>query len=290
VATLVWFAVRLVLSPLMRLKDEFESRPLSDLSDVDPSMVHKEVRPLVAALNGTMGRMQHLIASQRRFIADASHQLRTPLTVLKTQAELALRENDPRAMREIVQSIAGTTDSAVHLANRLLALARIEHGGQADMAEVPLPSVVRQVGLELALPAVQKNIDLALEAPGDLAVRGQAQMLHELVSNLVDNALRYTPAGGAVQLSVRAVPDGVLLEVQDSGPGIAPAERDKVFTPFYRVAATMEANPSGTGLGLAIVRDIATLHGAVVSLSQADSGAGLKVSVLFPASEGSRLS
>jgi two-component system sensor histidine kinase TctE len=290
VATLVWFAVRLVLSPLMRLKDEFESRPLSDLSDVDPSMVHKEVRPLVAALNGTMGRMQHLIASQRRFIADASHQLRTPLTVLKTQAELALRENDPRAMREIVQSIAGTTDSAVHLANRLLALARIEHGGQADMAEVPLPSVVRQVGLELALPAVQKNIDLALEAPGDLAVRGQAQMLHELVSNLVDNALRYTPAGGAVQLSVRAVPDGVLLEVQDSGPGIAPAERDKVFTPFYRVAATMEANPSGTGLGLAIVRDIATLHGAVVSLSQADRGAGLKVSVLFPASERSRLS
>jgi two-component system sensor histidine kinase TctE len=283
VATLVWFAVRLVLSPLMRLKDEFETRPLSDLSDVDPSMVHKEVRPLVAALNGTMGRMQHLIASQRRFIADASHQLRTPLTVLKTQAELALRENDPKAMREIVRSIAYTTDSAVHLANRLLALARIEHGGQAGMAEVPLPSVVRQVGLELALPAVQKNIDLALEAPGELPVRGQAQMLHELVSNLVDNALRYTPAGGTVQLSVRAVAEGVLLEVQDSGPGIAPAERDKVFTPFYRVAATMEANPSGTGLGLAIVRDIATLHGAELALAQADGGSGLKVSVLFPA-------
>jgi two-component system sensor histidine kinase TctE len=290
VATLVWFAVRLVLSPLMRLKDEFETRPLSDLSDVDPSMVHKEVRPLVAALNGTMGRMQHLIASQRRFIADASHQLRTPLTVLKTQAELALRENDPKAMREIVESIAGTTDAAVHLANRLLALARIEHGGQADMAEVQLPSVVRQVGLELALPSVQKNIDLALEAPGELPVRGQAQMLHEMVSNLVDNALRYTPAGGMVQLSVRAVAEGVLLEVQDSGPGIAPAERDKVFTPFYRVAATMEANPTGTGLGLAIVRDIATLHGAVVALSQADSGAGLKVSVLFPAREANRLS
>jgi two-component system sensor histidine kinase TctE len=290
VATLVWSAVRLVLSPLMRLKDEFETRPLSDLSDVDPSMVHKEVRPLVAALNATMGRMQHLIASQRRFIADASHQLRTPLTVLKTQAELALRENDPQAMRAIVQSIAGTTDSAVHLANRLLALARIEHGGQADMAEVPLPAVVRQVGLELALPAVQKNIDLALEAPDELPVRGQALMLHELVSNLVDNALRYTPAGGTVQLSVRAVAQGVVLEVQDSGPGIAPAERDKVFTPFYRVAATMESNPSGTGLGLAIVRDIATLHGAEVALSPADSGAGLKVSVLFPAREANRLS
>jgi two-component system sensor histidine kinase TctE len=290
VATLVWFAVRLVLRPLMRLKDEFETRPLSDLSDVDPSMVHKEVRPLVAALNGTMARMQHLIASQRRFIADASHQLRTPLTVLKTQAELALRENDPQAMRAIVQSIAGTTDSAVHLANRLLTLARIEHGGQGAMAEVALPAIVRQVGLELALPAVQKNIDLALEAPDELPVRGQALMLHELVSNLVDNALRYTPSGGAVQLAVRAVAGGVVLEVQDSGPGIAPAERDKVFMPFYRAVATMEVNPAGTGLGLSIVRDIASLHGAAVSLSQADSGAGLKVSVLFPAVSANRLS
>lgn len=284
VATLVWFAVRLVLSPLMLLKDEFETRPLLDLSDVDPALVHKEVRPLVASLNGTMARMQHLVASQRRFIADASHQLRTPLTVLKTQAELALRANDEEALRAIVRSIAGTTDAAVHLANRLLTLARVEHGGQGEVAEVPLAAIVRQVGLELAVRAVEKQIDLALDAPDELPVRGQALMLHELVSNLVDNALRYTPAGGAVQLAVRAVPNGaVLLEVQDSGPGIAPRERDKVFTPFYRVAATMEANPAGTGLGLAIVRDIATLHGAQVSLSDADAGSGLKVSVLFAA-------
>lgn len=283
VATLVWFAVRLVLRPLMRVKDEFETRPLSDLSNVDQSLVHKEVRPLVASLNGTMARMQHLIASQRRFIADASHQLRTPLTVLKTQAELALRENDHEAMRAIVRSIAGTTDSAVHLANRLLALARIEHGGQGSMTEVPLAAIVRQVGLELAVRAVEKQIDLALDAPDELPVRGQELMLHEMVSNLVDNALRYTPAGGTVQLAVRAVADGALLEVQDSGPGIAPPERDKVFTPFYRIAATMESNPAGTGLGLAIVRDIATLHGARITLSQADLGTGLKVSVLFPA-------
>lgn len=281
VATLVWVAVRLVLRPLMRLKDEFGTRPLSDLSNVDQSLVHKEVRPLVATLNGTMARMQNLVASQRRFIADASHQLRTPLTVLKTQAELALRANDPDAMRAIVQSIAGTTDSAVKLANRLLTLARIEHGGQGDMAPVDLPALARQVGLELALPAVQKNIDLALDAPDALSVNGQAMMLHELVSNLVDNAIRYTPAGGSVQLAVRAAAHGVLLEVTDSGPGIPAAERDKVFTPFYRAAATMEANPAGTGLGLAIVRDIATLHGAQVTLADGDGGRGLKVGVLF---------
>lgn len=295
VATLVWFAVRLVLRPLMRLKSAVETRPLSDLSDFDQALVHREVRPLVAAMNGAMARMQGLIASQRRFIADASHQLRTPLAVLKTQAELALRENDPAAMRAIVASIAGTTDSAIHLANRLLTLARVEHGGgafpgSAPASTVDLAALARQVGLELALPAVQKGIDLALEA-GDGAgaqVEGQEALLHELVSNLVDNAIRYTPAGGHVLLRVERRDDRVLLEVQDSGPGIAPAERDKVFMPFYRSQDTLQANPGGTGLGLAIVRDIAGLHGAELRLGAADGG-GLKVGVLLAAANSAPL-
>jgi two-component system sensor histidine kinase TctE len=237
-------------------------------------------------MNGTMARMQNLIASQRRFIADASHQLRTPLTVLKTQAELALRENDPAAMQAIVRSIAATTDSTVHLANRLLTLARIEHGGaNAALAPVALSEVARQVGLELALPAVQKGIDLALEAEDDGAttIAGQALLLHELVSNLVDNAIRYTPPGGTVLLRVRRLIGVVVLDVQDSGPGLDPAEYDKVFMPFYRAQATLESNPGGTGLGLAIVRDIATVHGATLELARAESGRGLKVSVTFPA-------
>lgn len=284
VATLVWFAVRLVLRPLMDLKNEVETRPLSDLSDVDPDLVHKEVRPLVLAMNGAMTRMQDLVASQRRFIADASHQLRTPLAVLKTQAELALREEDPAAMRAIVRSVAGTTDSAIHLANRLLTLARIEHGGgKLRSSPVLLAAVAGQVGLELAQAAVQKGIDLALDAEdGDTTVEGDALLLHELVSNLVDNAIRYTPAHGSVQLRVARRADGVLLEVLDSGPGIAPQERDKVFTPFYRAQATLEANPGGTGLGLAIVRDIATMHGAVLALGEGEDGRGLKLSVLLP--------
>jgi two-component system sensor histidine kinase TctE len=284
VATRVWFAVRLVLRPLMRLKMEVETRDLKDLSDVDPALVHKEVRPLVAAMNGTMARMQTLIASQRRFIADASHQLRTPLTVLKTQAELALRENDAAAMRAIVQSIAATTDSTVHLANRLLTLARIEHGGEsAVLAPLSLPAIVRQVGLELALPAVQKKLDLSLEAPPDAVIDGQAHMLHELVSNLVDNAIRYTPAGGQVTLRVLAYAGGgALLEVEDSGPGIAAAEHEKVFRPFYRSTSSLETNQGGTGLGLTIVRDIASLHHASITLSEGNAGRGLKVSIAFP--------
>jgi two-component system sensor histidine kinase TctE len=281
----VWFAVRLVLQPLMRLKQVVETREVSDLSDVDETLVHREVRPLVAAMNGTMARMQTLIASQRRFIADASHQLRTPLTVLKTQAELALRENDPAAMRAIVRSIAATTDSTVHLANRLLTLARIEHGsGGAPTTPVSLAALAQQVGLELALPAVQKGIDLALEAEDgdDTMVPGQELLLHELLTNLADNAIHYTPPGGSVLLRVRRVLDGVLLEVLDSGPGIDDAEVDKVFMPFYRAQAALETNPGGTGLGLAIVRDIARLHGASVSMGHAGGAGGLKVTVSFP--------
>jgi two-component system sensor histidine kinase TctE len=260
-----------------------EERSVHDLSEIDQALVHREVRPLVRAMNGTMARTHKLIASQRRFIADASHQLRTPLTVLKTQAELALRANDPAAMRAIVASIAQTTDATVHLANRLLTLARIEHGSTAAaLVPLSLTGLVREVALELAVPAVQKRIDLALEAPDDITVLGQALMLHELVANLVDNAIRYTPCGGVVLLRVRALEKGVALEVQDSGPGIPEAERDKVFTPFYRAQATMEINPSGTGLGLAIVRDIVAVHGARITLGDGFGATGLLVRVVFP--------
>jgi two-component system sensor histidine kinase TctE len=137
--------------------------------------------------------------------------------------------------------------------------------------------------MELAVPAVQKRIDLSLEAEMDIVVRGQARMLHELVTNLVDNAIRYTPVDGAVVLRVQAGENGAVLEVQDSGPGIAAAERDKVFTPFYRAGATMEVNPSGTGLGLTIVRDIVAVHDAEIALDAGIDGAGLTVRVVFPA-------
>lgn len=297
-AALVWFAVRLVLQPLMRLKTEVETRSLSDLSDVDPSLVHREMRPLVTAMNSSMARLQQLIASQRRFIADASHQLRTPLTVLKTQAEMALRECDRQGVgepsmavvRNIVSSMAATTDSAVLLANRLLTLARIEHGGEhLEMQTVSLREVVQQVGLEMAMTAVGNQIDLSLEAADEAPVHGQALLLHELVANLVDNALRYTPPGGSVILRVclrnEGMQAGVLLEVEDSGPGLATDERERVFTPFYRAGAALESNPGGAGLGLAIVRDIADLHHAQLTLQTAANGHGLMVRVAFPISK-----
>lgn len=283
VALLVWIAVRLVLRPLMRLKGVVAERAPTDLSDFDPALVHKEVRPLIVAMNGYMARLQTLISGQRRFIADASHQLRTPLTVLKTQAELALRENDPQALRDLVAGIAGTTDSAIHLANRLLTLARAEHGAEdAQMAAVSLLQSARQVGLELAPAAFGKQIDLSLEGQHDVMVQGNALLLHEMLINLVDNAIRYTPSGGRVVLRVSAGTHPT-LEVVDSGISIPAAERSRVFAPFYRAAAALDSNPGGAGLGLAIVRDIAALHGAELVLLDGVDGRGLRVVVRFPA-------
>jgi two-component system sensor histidine kinase TctE len=283
VALLSWFAVRFVLRPLMRLTDDVASRAPTDLSGFDAALVHREVRPLVHAMNGYMDRLHALIGGQRRFIADASHQLRTPLTVLKTQAELALRASDPAAMREIVEGIARTTDSTVHLANRLLTMARAEHGvAEGQLVGVSLSETARQVGMALAMAAVGKDIDLSLEAEQEVTVAGNALLLHELVSNLLENAIRYTPAGGRVALRVLHAADRTaLLEVEDSGIGIAAEERERVFAPFYRAPGAQQVNASGAGLGLTIVRDIAALHGARIALDDNQYG-GLSVRLYFP--------
>jgi two-component system sensor histidine kinase TctE len=284
VALLSWFAVRFVLRPLMRLTEDVASRAPTDLSGFDAALVHREVRPLVHAMNGYMDRLHALIGGQRRFIADASHQLRTPLTVLKTQAELALRASDPAAMREIVEGIARTTDSTVHLANRLLTMARAEHGvAEGQLVAVSLSETARQVGMALAMSAVGKDIDLSLEAEQEVTVAGNALLLHELLANLLDNAIRYTPAGGRVTLRVLPAGDGAaLLEVEDSGIGIAASERERVFAPFYRAPGAQQVNGTGAGLGLTIVRDIAALHGARIVLDDNEHG-GLTVRVYFSA-------
>ena len=296
-ALVVWFAVRLVLRPLMQLKAEVEARSPTDLADFDADRVHKEVRPLVTAMNGYMGHLQALITWQRRFIADASHQLRTPLTVLKTQAELALRQlernpNDARGwqdMREIVESIAGTTESTAHLANRLLTLARAEHGAKAnDIEPVSLTNITRQVGMEHAPAAVKKQIDLSFDAPEEVMIKGHALLLHELISNLVDNAIHYTLMNGRVILRVRsdAVLQRAILEVEDSGIGIPKEDRERVFSAFYRSPLAQQQNLGGAGLGLSIVHDIAVSHGGDIALSDADEGTaafpGLKITIVFP--------
>jgi two-component system sensor histidine kinase TctE len=281
-AVLAWIAVRFVLRPLMRLTDEVAHRAPTDLSGFDADGVHRELRPLVAAMNDYMGRLDSLIAGQRRFIADASHQLRTPLTVLKTQAELALRANDAAAMRDIVEGLARTTDSTVHLANRLLTLARADHGlAEGEMGPVSLTEITRGVALELAPQALACKLDLSLEADAEVGMRGNALLLHEMTANLLDNAIRYTPPQGRVALRVAAREGVALLEIEDSGCGIAQADRQRVFEPFYRAPGAQERNGGGAGLGLAIVRDIVELHHGAIRLDDSAWG-GLKVTLRFP--------
>lgn len=274
VALLVWLALRFVLHPLLQLSYHLAEREPTDLSDFSPLIVHKEIRPLVLAMNGYMARLDQLISGQKRFIADASHQLRTPLTVLKTQAELALRENDPVAMRQIVQSIAQTTDTTVYLANRLLTLARTGHGvAEMEMTELSLTQLAREVCLELALSAVRKQIDLALEADTEVRLRGHALLLHEMLTNLIDNAITYTPAGGQIVVRVLPRDSSVLLEVQDNGPGLSDADKEKVFQPFYRALSSSASHPGGTGLGMSIVSEVVQLHQGRITLEDVQAGA-----------------
>jgi two-component system sensor histidine kinase TctE len=230
--------------------------------------------------------------SQKHFLADAAHQLKTPLAGLRTQAELAQRqidagESDPLALKKTLQQIARSSQSAAHMVNQLLAMARAEDQGIAAQHQiVNLARLATETVRDFVPRALEKRIDLGYEelearpaggaARQGSLVRGHALLLRELIRNLVDNALQYTPSGGTVTVRVIDDPFGqvVVLQVEDSGPGIVPAERDKVFQPFYR---SLGSQVDGSGLGLAIVREIAQQHGAEITLTDANArprGAG----------------
>lgn len=285
VLLLVLAALHYTLRPLQQLSREVAARSSDNLSDLDVNLAHQEVRPLVLAMNTYIARLNTLIQGQRRFIADASHQLRTPLTILKTQAELALRSRLPEDWQAALQAQAKTTDHAIHLANRLLTLARAEQAPH-EMAVIDLHQLATTVCLEFAAAAVRRDIDLSLEAEGEFTITGHDLLLHEMLSNLLDNALCYTPNGGRVALSLSATESKVILQLQDSGPGIPQQERAQVFQAFYRGQQQMQ-NHAGTGLGLAIVAEIIKLHQAEIELGEAhwkhadDIHAGLAVTVCF---------
>jgi two-component system, OmpR family, sensor histidine kinase TctE len=286
VALLAWIAVRVALRPLLRLAADVEQRQPTDLSEFEPGRVHTEVRPLVAAINHYTSRLQRLLGAHRRFIADAAHQLRTPLAVLKTQSEVALRETEPGAIREVVAAQRATIDRTVELANQLLALARAEQGIVAQRFEaIDAAELVKRLCLDLAPEAVHRGIELGFESATPAHVVGDPVLLRELVSNLVGNALQYTPDGGRVTVRVEGDDAGATVEVEDTGPGIPAAEREKVFEPFYRIPGTPGAGgPSRSGLGLAIAREIAGAHGASIELADAP-GHGLRVVVRFVRSQ-----
>jgi two-component system sensor histidine kinase TctE len=272
ILALVWFALSRGLSPLAQLQERIRARPPDDLSPIDSRQVPEEISPLVGSLNDMLARLAHTIDAQKRFIADAAHQMKTPLAGMRMQSELALRQVDPGEIHRSLEQLAKSSESATRLVNQLLALARAENQPHAGVALEPLDLGVlaREVVLDWVPASFAQEIDLGYEAPEDmqgqpLEIAGNALMLRELLSNLIDNALRYTPSGsgGSVTVRVRASAGQALLEVEDTGPGIAPGERPRVFERFYRI---LGSSASGSGLGLAIVREIAQQHGADIEI------------------------
>lgn len=262
---LVWFGLTRGLRPLTRLRDLIEARREEDMSPITAIRVPEELQPLTDAFNAMLTRMQRNMDAQRRFISDAAHQMRTPLTGLKMQAQLAAREDDPQQLRYALQNISTSVDRASHLVNQLLSLARAEASEVTaqTMAPLDLVRLLHEIVGDWVAAARSRQIDLGLEATGSAVIAGNAFLLRELISNLLDNALRYTPEGGRVTARVINRGDRVVLEFEDSGIGIASEEAAKVFDRFYRVEGT---GVEGSGLGLAIVREIAQLHDAEASL------------------------
>ena len=294
---LVWLALARGIRPLSVLQERIRARPADDLSPIDERAAPEELMPLVASINGLLERLDQSMVAQKHFIADAAHQLKTPLAGLRMQAEIAAREidagqRDPRTLKASLEQIALSSQRAAHAVNQLLAMARAEDRAQALRREkVDLASLTQEVVRELVPKALERRIDLGYEGaqPGETSpLVAQPVLLGELVRNLLDNALQYTPAGGSATARVLPDPFGqaVVLQVEDSGPGVPQAERELIFQPFYRALGT---GVDGTGLGLAIVQEIAQQHGAQVTVDDAHprplppgARAGALFTVRFP--------
>jgi len=278
----VWYAVGRGLAPLSTLRREIESRSHRDLSALSEEQAPQEVQPLIHAMNDLLARLGSAIAAQQRFIADAAHQLRTPIAGLKTQTELALREPHPDDVRETLRRLLMATEQSARLVNQLLSLARAEPAAKLEHAteRLDLARLARDATTEWVPRALARRIDLGYDGESGAAwIEGNPFLVRDMLGNLLDNAIRYTQSGGQVTVRVAARTDAVVLSVEDNGPGIPERERERVFERFYRVLGT---GTEGCGLGLAIVREIALGHRAEVTLAAGTGGRGTLARVVFP--------
>jgi two-component system, OmpR family, sensor kinase len=280
-ALLVWFAVTRGLEPLSALANAVKSRSPVSLHPLDERHVPEEVKPVTAALNDLLARLTRALETQRAFVADAAHALRTPLTALRLQIQLAERASDPEERAAAFDTLKEGVDRATHLVEQLLTLARHEpEAVHRPLSEVDLAVLAAEVVAAYAQLAENHGVDFGLTRRDvNVFVHGDRDALGTLLSNLVDNALRYTDRGGRVDVAAVHTSGGPALEVIDNGPGIPPEERERVFDRFYRGAGT---DVPGSGLGLAIVRSIAERHGARVALDPGPGGRGLTARVVFP--------
>ncbi|WP_248321295.1 sensor histidine kinase [Caballeronia sp. Sq4a] len=265
---LVWFGLSRGLAPLHALQSNIRARRPDDLSPLEAGRAPPEIAPLVASFNDLLTRLEQNMEFQKRFIADAAHQMKTPLAGLRMQAELALRQDVSNEVQRSLEQIATSSEHAARLVAQLLALARAENRANGQIfSHVELTDLARLAVRDWVQAALAKRMDIGYEEPPyPVEVEGNAVMLREMLSNLIDNAIRYTPTGGRITVRVRADDtnlDLVHLEVEDTGLGIPPAERERVVERFYRI---LGREGDGSGLGLAIVKEIATIHGGTLAI------------------------
>jgi two-component system sensor histidine kinase TctE len=275
------FGLRHALHPLIRLRDEVSRRSVIDLTPLPIKTVPLEVRPLVEEINALLARLEQAQDAQRRFIADAAHQLRTPLASLRAYADLAGREHsDPQALHHDLERLQTASERASRLIQQLLSLARSEPGAEVDMQrlDIRLDELIRQQAPEWLHRGGQRQQTLEFDV-NPVHVRGDAFKLGELMENIVDNALRYTPSEGRIIIRTQVENDSAVFEVEDSGMGIPPAQRLEVFARFNRLP---QAPEGGSGLGLAIVQCIAQLHQASVEIRDSRLDSGICLRIRFP--------
>jgi two-component system sensor histidine kinase QseC len=276
----LWLGIGRGLRPLRELRQQLAQRGPDDLAPLHGRTAPEEVQPLVAELNRLFARIVETLERERRLTSDAAHELRTPLAVLSTQAQLARSASSEGLRNEALDGLVAGAERAARLADQMLTLARIESGQTGGArSEVDLREIARAALADAAPGALAKNVDVALDDAGAVPVQGYAGLLAVLARNLVDNAVRYTPAGGQVRVAVRRAGPLARLEVIDNGRGVPAEEIARLGSRFHRLAAPGE---QGSGLGLSIVKRIAELHGGSVRFSPGPGGAGLAVAVEFP--------
>lgn len=280
----IWFAVGHSLEPFRRVTTLVKSRKVTALDPLPAGNLPGEVQPLVGALNELLQRLGAALERERGFLADAAHELRTPLTALHLQMGTLARASNEAERADAMEKLSAGVQRAIRLVEQLLSLARQEPRADVVRRRLRFDELARDVVAEMVPLADARKIDLGISASQPAYVLGESEALRTLVRNLVDNAVRYTPVGGTVDISVQdsdapGTSHGAVLRVVDTGPGIAPEERQRVFDRFYRPPGT---SPPGSGLGMAIVKAIADAHGATIVLGSDPNTHGLSVTVSFP--------
>ncbi|KKJ06656.1 ATP-binding protein [Burkholderia gladioli] len=278
----VWMIVGRGMRPLRRVTRARESRRPEALDPLPDNRLPQEVQPLVHALNGLLARLAAALDTQKAFVADAAHELRTPLAAVQIQAQLVARAQDDETRREALADLQSGVTRATRLAEQLLALARSEPDGATVREPVALADVLAHCVSAQAVVAQKRNIDLGIEEAQPAIIDADIGALRVMLNNVLDNAVKYTPDGGRIDVSLSFDEGRALVRVADSGPGIPPEERERVFDRFYRdSSARMRTDVSGSGLGLAIVKRVAAQQRATVTLGESPAG-GLLVEIAFP--------